>query len=52
MTERIFHRVPFHLIEDWLRCGWMVAIPNGPAYHNLYGALLEWRCSCKMPRPR
>lgn len=52
MADRVFQRVPIHLIDDWLRCGWMVLPPNAPMHHHLYGVLMEWRCVCKIPRPR
>jgi hypothetical protein len=53
-SERIWHAtyVLYERIFDYLACGWMVALPNAPMHHHTYGAVLEWRCECKMPRPR
>lgn len=51
--DRIMHYVTYDRIPDWLRCGWMVAIPNG--FHrqlNHYGIVMEWCCDCKMARPK
>jgi hypothetical protein len=52
MRSRIFHYVPYARALDWLACGWMVLIPNGPSYHLHYGIEMEWLCDCKMPRPK
>jgi len=55
MTERTWHAtyVLYHLIADYLACGWMVAIPNGVMPHmHSYGVVMEWRCDCKMARPK
>ena len=48
--DRIFHYVNFPRIEDWLRCGWMVALPNAASHINFYGAVMEWLCDCKVAR--
>lgn len=52
MTNRTFHYVAYARVEDFLRCGWVVMIPNGPTYHNYYGVPMEWLCDCKMARPQ
>lgn len=52
MIERSFHYVTYARVEDWLRCGWMVVIPNASMHHHHYGVMVEWRCNCKMPRPK
>lgn len=51
MTERIFAYATWPNLLDWLDCGWMVARPNGVMHHHHYGAIVEWRCSCKVARP-
>ncbi len=50
--DRIFHHVNYDRALDWLRCGWMVLMPNGPMHHHHYGLVLEWICDCKMVKPR
>lgn len=52
MRDRIFHYVRFGKVEDWLRCGWLVAIPNAAMHHHHYGLTLEWLCDCPIVRPR
>lgn len=42
--------VAYDRIEDHLRLGWMVAIPNGPTHHEHYGIVLQWMCDCQIPR--
>ena len=49
---RTFHYVSYDRVMDWLRCGWVVMIPNAPTHHNYYGIPMEWLCECKMPRPQ
>ena len=55
MTERAWYAtyVRYEHILDYLACGWMVAIPNAamPTHHS-YGIVMEWRCTCKIARPR
>lgn len=53
-TERVWHAtyVLYERVRDYLACGWMVALPNGPAHHHHYGIVMEWRCACAMARPR
>ena len=46
--DRIIHYVGFARIEDWLRCGWIIARPNcSTMYTDLYGATMEWLCDCR-----
>ncbi len=52
MRDRIFHHAPLSRIADWLSCGWLVVLPNGPMHHHHYGLMLEWLCDCKPPRPK
>lgn len=53
MKDRFFHYVNFHRIEDFMRCGWVVVIPNcSTMYTDLYGITMEWLCDCKMVRPQ
>ena len=49
--DRIFHYATWDRLADWLACGWMVTKPNGVMHHHHYGAVMEWRCDCKMVRP-
>lgn len=53
-SERVWHAtyVLYEHIRDYLACGWMVAIPNGAGRLNWYGIVMEWRCDCKIVRPR
>ena len=46
---RAFKFVPFRLIEDYFRCGWMMSFPNSPMHHHYYGCELKWICDCKIP---
>lgn len=39
----------FAAVEDHLRCGWMVSIPNAPMHHHYYGIELKWICDCRIP---
>ncbi len=41
--------VRFDQVEDHLRQGWMVMIPNGPMHHHHYGVELKWICHCPLP---
>ena len=41
--------VRFAAVEDHLRLGWMVSIPNGPTHHEHYGIVLKWICDCEIP---
>lgn len=52
--SRVWHAtyVLYHQIADHLACGWMVAIPNDSSHVNFYGVVMEWRCDCKIARPR
>lgn len=52
MRERVFHQVTYDRVHDWLRCGWIVVIPNAPMHHHHYGVLVEWLCQCNMVRPK
>lgn len=51
MRDRFFKFVTYDRALDWLRVGWIVAIPNAPMHHHHYGVTLEWLCDCKMVRP-
>jgi hypothetical protein len=51
MRDRIFKFVTYDRALDWLRVGWIVAIPNAPMHHHHYGVTLEWLCDCKRVRP-
>lgn len=39
--------VTFETIEDHLRVGWMVSMPNAPTHHHYYGIEMKWICKCK-----
>lgn len=54
LVTRTWHAtyVLYHLIHDYLACGWMVALPNDACHINAYGVVMEWRCDCKIARPR
>jgi hypothetical protein len=41
--------VRFDRIEDHMRQGWMVMIPNGAMHHHHYGVELKWICECPIP---
>lgn len=49
--SRTFHYVTFERVEDFLRCGWVVMIPNDVMHHHYYGVPMEWLCDCKIVRP-
>jgi len=52
MKIRTMHYVNFEHIEDWLRCGWIVAKPYcATMYQDLFGVTMEWLCDCKLARP-
>jgi hypothetical protein len=42
--------VRFDAIEDHLRLGWMVAIPNESMHHHHYGIEMKWICDCEIPQ--
>jgi len=44
---RYLKLVRFELVEEHLKLGWMVAIPNGPMHHHYYGIELKWICECR-----
>jgi hypothetical protein len=46
---RAFKFVRFADVEDHLRCGWMLSIPNAPAHHEVYGIVLKLVCECRIP---
>lgn len=51
--DRIFHRVGYWQIHDWLAAGWVVLEPGFRAPHlDNYGVTMEWLCDCPMARPR
>lgn len=52
MKHRVLHHVPYDRVFDWLACGWVISIPNGPSHHQHYGVVVEWLCDCKMVRPK
>ena len=54
MTDRTWHAtyVLYHHIADHLALGWMVAMPNEAMHHHAYGIVMEWRCDCKIARPK
>ena len=39
--------VPFALVEDHLRMGWMVLMPSALASHNVYGVAMAYLCECR-----
>jgi len=41
--------VRFAAVEDHLRIGWMMAMPNGPMHHHYYGIEMKWICNCEIP---
>lgn len=49
MIARALKFVRFDRIEDHLREGWMVSIPNAPMHHHHYGVEMKWICSCRVP---
>lgn len=49
---RTFHWVRHQQIEDWLRCGWVIAPCNAPMHHHEYSFLCEWLCDCEMVKPQ
>ena len=44
--------VRYSQIEDFLRLGWMVMIPNAPMHHHHYGIEMKFICDCKLPVAR
>lgn len=54
VAGRVWHAtyVLYENVLDYLACGWMVAIPNGAGRLNWYGIVMEWRCDCKIVRPK
>lgn len=42
----IFRWAPRHQIEDFLRCGWIIAPVNAPMHHHEYSFLCKWLCDC------
>lgn len=45
-TIKFFKYVVFGDIEDYLRLGWQVSIPNGPSHLDRYGIVMVWLCAC------
>jgi hypothetical protein len=43
--------VKHHQVEDYLRLGWMVAIPDRYVSHDHWAVLMLWLCACEMRRP-
>lgn len=52
IRERIFHYITIDRLDDWLALGWLAVPQNAPMHHNFYGLIVEWRCDCKMVKPR
>lgn len=48
ITIKFFKYVNFKDIEDNLRQGWIVSIPNGPSHLDRYGVVMAWLCDCPM----
>lgn len=38
--------VTFSKVEDYLRLGWVVLIPNAPHHGLHYGIEMAWLCDC------
>ena len=38
-------------VEDYLRLGWMVAIPDRLVSHDYWSVLCVWICDCEVRRP-
>lgn len=49
MTPRALRFARFEKVEDYLRQGWMVSIPNAAMHHHYYGVELKWICNCPVP---
>lgn len=49
MTPRALRFARFEKVEDFLRQGWMVSIPNAAMHHHYYGVELKWICNCPVP---
>src|SRR5882724_998023 len=43
---KYFNYVVFRDIEDHLKLGWQVSIPNGPSHLDRYGIVMVWLCDC------
>ncbi len=48
MKARALKFVRYSQIEDFLRLGWVVMIPNAPMHHHAYGIEMRWVCDCKI----
>ena len=48
-TIRHLKFVPYALVEDYLRMGWLVLFPNAPMHHHAYGIEMAFICDCKVP---
>jgi len=46
-TIKFFKYVVFRDIEDNLRLGWQVSIPNAVSHHEHYGIVMVWLCDCQ-----
>lgn len=49
MTIYALKFVNYETVEDHLRTGWMVSIPNAAMHHHHYGIELAWLCPCPVP---
>lgn len=49
MTIFALKFVNYRAVQDHLRAGWMVSIPNAPMHHHHYGIELAWLCACPVP---
>lgn len=50
MIARFAKYVPFHLIEDHFRLGWMAPEPHVLDIHHEFGITMTWICECKVPK--
>lgn len=46
------HRWVLHRrVEDYLRLGWLVNIPDRFCSHDHYSVLMSWVCACEPKEP-
>lgn len=39
----------YSMVDDHLKCGWVVLIPNAVMHHHSYGIELAFICDCRIP---
>lgn len=43
---------PLHLVDDYLKCGWLPLGSIHGTHHGVFAVHMKWLCSCPVPNPK